>query len=705
MRFALPLVIALSMPVGVGISACGSSDWTPTSLRDPTSVGTAAALGSSGPGNPPAGTIPPSASTTPGAEFVRGVSVVLEPAGPSELVAFAVPFARGAVRSEGDLALTNEAGAPIANVRMRPLLFDFAPDGSRRGVRSMWIEVPHASFAQLPARVMLHFAHSGARRPQSAAAPPRPYAQSAHAVRVTVPTATYGVESRGASSYAAVPRAQTETVLFEGMEPNTIASFPPGYLAQTGIFGDLVPRAVVQTRSDLANIRFLSDAFVQFADGAMGATGYPLAPGALALETEAWLYDRCATYLLAYAHAGEARHLKHGLATCAKYARTIGREGEMRGIFTGKEGRDTKYSHARGLYAYYALTGDEAALEAGRAIADMWEQDPLFVVPYRNGATRGVDKLWTERLLAASIEGGVYGYLLTGEARYLASARGLVKTALRHITTDDAAELHAITKTSFPPQSCFVHNALQQAEGNADVPWCSSWMSELVLDPLLRYEEVTGDMGVEEIFVRLARSMRDAGTTYFKDNPVGDSFLAPSIPGGGSSGGESPRVLVPLYGYGIADAKRVPSGEWSDFEHCPDASAITALALRALKRTGHYADRPIPASPALRVDLSRFASEGESILALHRELSFCAAQTLEGARRERRDPRTASQDVLARAFAAGDAAAQARELSSNKIGWPVYATNPGRKLSWWFNTSIAQIAWLSEAKITPPPVR
>ena len=43
--------------------------------------------------------------------------------------------------------------------------------------------------------------------------------------------------------------------------------------------------------------------------------------------------------------------------------------GANRGIFTGKPDPDTKYSHIRGLFAYYALTGDERAADSiqGRA--------------------------------------------------------------------------------------------------------------------------------------------------------------------------------------------------------------------------------------------------------------------------------------------------------------------------------------------------
>lgn len=680
------------------LAGCPSRDWTPEALRAPlTSDGPPLRMGG------PALSRPNDLRPSTAADFARQVTVILEGAAPGPrtgAVTFALPLIRGAVKNVDDLRVS--ALGKRIDVLARPLLADYAPDGSSRGLRSVFIEIPAGALPSLPASVTVAFgapsaAAGGAR---TAFGPARPskltFANTSRPVEVKVSTATYGVESRG-SSFAAVPRSSSEKTVFASVEPKVMANLPPGYLAATGILGEVMTKAELATRPDLAGMVFLSDAFVRFADGAMGAAGYPLQPASVGLETEAWLYDRCATYLLAYAHGGDANHLRYGLRTCARYARDIDLEGERRGIYRGKKDRDLKYSHVRGIYAYYALTGDEAALDAGRAMADMWNDDPLFVQTYRAGTMRGPDKLWTERLLAASIEGGVYGFAMTGEARHLASARALVKVAVRHVTTVDRAELRTITKTSFPPQSCFVHNALQQAEGNENQPWCSSWMSELVIDPLLRFVEITGERDAEEILLRLARSMRDAGTTYFQKNPLDDSFLAPTRPF--TATGEDPRILVPLYGYGIDEkGTRRSEGEWSDFEHCPDATAITAAAMMVLRRRGGWDAPPVPASAELRVDLSRFKSEGASLLALHHELAFCAAQTLKNATREHRDPSRASADLLASA-ARLDGTAQEKALVEAKIGWPVYEVSPARKLSWWFNTSIGQLSWLASARV------
>ncbi len=674
------------------LMACPRADWTPPELRAPLAGVSAVAPVAPPPG--PAAPAMPVGPPAPARDDTKGVSLLLEFRGgaPSAAVAFALPVPKGALRTADGLSVW-VSGKRLLGVKTRPLVFEHSTSGERTGVRSVLVELPAGQ--TLPLRVDVRFGgDGGASSPSSYA-----FSKTARPASFVVKTARWTVAGAGAAARATPVQAKA-VPLFDAVLPPVVVTFPPGYVAATRILGDLLPRSDLAARG-LSGMAFLSEAFGRFADGAMAHTGYPIHEKGFELGTEAWLYDRCASYLLAYADGGEARHFEHALLSCANYARNVALAGERRGIFEGKKDRDTKYSHARGLYAYFALTGDEVAYEAVRAIADMWHDDPLFVVPYRNGTTRGVDKLWTERLLAASLEGQVYGFMLTGERRFLESARALVATALKHITTTDAAELRAITKTEFPPQSCFVHNALQQAEGNADEPWCSSWMAELVVDPLMRYREVTGDARVDEVFVRLARSMRDAGTMYFKDNPLGDAFLSPSRP---FVMDDEPRLLAPLYGYGITkEGRRKPSGEWSDFEHCPDATAVTAAALLALRRSGQYDKPPVPASAAYRVDLSRFATEGESILALHHELAFCAKETLARARRPGRDPDRVAPDVLAKAAAAGAGADAV--LDAQKIGWPVDGVVPMRKLSWWFNTSISELAWLAEAKVAVPELR
>jgi len=239
-----------------------------------------------------------------------------------------------------------------------------------------------------------------------------------------------------------------------------------------------VTAADVAVNADHAGLKFFSDDFAPFVRSATYEEAYALNPARPRSWTR-WPPTRAGS-MTAAPRCSRVRPrrrptmLRHALRACSYYSSKIGLEGTSRGFFSGKPTPDSKYSHLRGLFAYYALTGDERALAAGTAIADLWFNDLYFVGPYRAGHIRGVDKLWTERLLGTSLEGLYYGFRLTDNTAYLTAFKEVVTTAYRHITTTDQAELAAITKDPnsppFPAQNCFIHNALQAAEGNRSSP-------------------------------------------------------------------------------------------------------------------------------------------------------------------------------------------------------------------------------------------
>jgi hypothetical protein len=291
----------------------------------------------------------------------------------------------------------------------------------------------------------------------------------------------------------------------------------------------------------------------------------------------------------------------------------------------------------------------------------------------------------------------VYGFMLTGETKYWDAAKELFETGYKHISTKNQSELDAITKTHFPPQDCFIHNAEQASEGANNEPWCSAWMAEMLVDPLLQYQEIAQDNRVDDIFVRLARSLRDAGTVYQAKEEAKDTFLAPQICYDPAVNGDFARKLVPLYGFGTGtDQKRYHWPDGVESEHCADATAVTAAALRALKRQGKL-DAPGPAP---------FKTEGESILALHHELSHCADILFSEKKRPNRDPRGEfKQETLAEGFKGGDPKGQDKFFEDMHIGYTIYVQSPLRELSWWFNGSVLQFRMLEEAGVPFTSVR
>lgn len=593
-------------------------------------------------------------------------------------VSFGVPLAPGALASASTVQVL-ASGTPLP-AKVGELLKHYDASGKPTSVAAVRIQLPANAMPGNTLNVEVRF--SGGKADTSGLLP---YAQTSADAPATANTTVRSIASSGGLYQLTEGAVQTKT-LFVAREPNVVASFPDGYLANTGVLGKQVTAAQVE-KSGSAGTKFLSEQFSSNTLSSMYADNYAVAPESVTdfdKDYSAWLYDRCATYLTAFSHFGDVRFAQYGYKSCTYFASRIGLSGASTGIFTGKPDPDLKYSHARGLHAYYALTGDESALAAGKAIANMWLGDTLFVGPYRAGHVRGLDKLWTERLLAASLEGLLYGFQFTGDTQYLIAVEEMIATAYKHIT-GNAADLAQINPgANFPPQNCFIHSGLQQSEAEATDPWCSPWMSELLVDPLLQYQALTNNPQVDEIFIRLGRFLRDVGTSYFTKDPVDDTFLSPSVCDDPNAGTQR-RRLIPLYGAGLnASGKRVNKGEWSDFEHCADATALTAAALRALVRTGQYDKRPI----------GPFKNEGDSILQLHQELLSCAQRTFEEETRPMRIPAAWTSAQL-KAGASNPAAF----ILNNKIGFPSHMLDPARKISWWFNTSLQEFKLMDEAGI------
>lgn len=676
--------IATIAVVACALGACTSTDAPKDAASSTdTSTRTTAAVGA------------PSAPAAAGQGFdKRHVTVHLRRlADGPETISFGLPVAAGRITEPS--AVKVSVGGKAVDAHVRAILHTHDASAAT-GIRAVEIQFPASLLTSDEANVDIRFSggSSDSEDVASFADTSVEATETAHVADYTVVKAADGGKIKTSN--------ERDVELFTGREPAVAAEFPPGYLAATGILG---PQALPTdpAAAKLGGLTFIDDAITPFGLSAIWQQDYPVNAESLIVPDktenyEAWLYDRCATYLLFYAHTNDPRFLREAYRACSYYAAGITLDGDDRGIWSGKDERDTKYSHLRGLYAYYALTGDETALAAGTAIADLWSSDPDFVTPYAAGRIRNVDALWTERLLGVSLEGLVFGYQLTGQTKYLDVAEKLFDTAYRHLT-GDADDLAAINpdSTAFPPQNCFIHNAAQAAEGNEDEPWCSPWMIELLLPGVLEYQAITDDDRVDEMLVRLTRFLRDTGTAYEHGDIINESsFLKPPVPYDPHEELDSARILVPVYGAGVnADGKLVHNGEYDDFLHCLDASAMVAAGIRALKHQGRFDDNAV----------GPFKSEGESFLALENELLFCAQYTFADQTRLNRDPRKWTADDLADGISD-----PAKFVTDNKIGYVSYNNEPERRISWWFNSGLFDFALLADAgvdlaKVTPGAVQ
>jgi hypothetical protein len=208
-------------------------------------------------------------------------------------------------------------------------------------------------------------------------------------------------------------------------------------------------------------------------------------------------------------------------------------------------------------------------------------------------------------------------------------------------------------------------------------------MSELLIDPLLRLQDQTGDRRIDEIFIRLARFLRDVGSSYYTNEVLDDHFLQPKVCD--RQNDENRRRLVPLYGAGLdANGHRLREAQDADARHCADATALTAAALRALRRSGGFDQHPV----------GPFASEGASFVQMHQEFAACAQRTFIEMTRQNRDPGRFVLDDVAAALAD-----PLKYVRDHKLGWPSHNVSPQRMLSWWFNTSLEQFSLLREAGV------
>ncbi|HRK01073.1 MAG TPA: right-handed parallel beta-helix repeat-containing protein, partial [Oligoflexia bacterium] len=680
----------------------------------------------------PAPTATPAPSATPAPTPVSSVGetivrinlqkLVTSP----NLVSFGLPIAQGVLNNAQNVRVYPAgSNSQIIDVNTKALLYYFNSQGAPIGIQSVLIQFPTSMMPgnSMEIDVVLNRT-TGTVPGLGTVSYENAKFSSPQLVGVTTRTAQF---SNGV--YSMVENDTQQRQLFIGQEPQVLATYPDGYLANTGVLGELMSRNQVLAKAELQGLRFLSDNFEPFSISASYSDSYlynaylgggstppgvvdPLGP--TDAEVEGWLYDRCATFLIGYGHYSNTGLFRHALRACSNYASriTTALDGSSPagyfGMFTGKRYPDAKYSHIRGVFIYYALTGDERAMQAAQDMAAMWYNDSL-TTNYAAGRILPGDALWTERLLGASLEGMIYGFLMTNNQNYLNRAKDIVNSAYTHVSTQNQTELNALSGGNFPPQNCFIHSQAKHGEGGTNSnPWCSGWMIELVLDPLLLFQNITGDSRVDEIFVRYGRFMREVGAIYTvhdQDDGYERPQLNTTLTNAGTTcydpaQGFLARKYMPAYGAGLSYGSggalvRTVFSEGYDYEHCTDATALMSAAIRALVRRGEF-NNPYNVGP--------FQTEGQTFVAMLHEFANCADLTFQNATRLRRNPNNSHWSVNNGANLA-PAVGNPGWFNTNRIGYQQYSSNPQRKFSWWFNSSMNDFKLIGDTGINLDTVR
>ncbi len=213
-----------------------------------------------------------------------------------------------------------------------------------------------------------------------------------------------------------------------------------------------------------------------------------------------WLFDRSSTYYTQYVRTGERRFLDAAYH-CANVVRMhTDMASPDAGTFTLK-GPDVKYVYPRAMHIHYLLTGDDRALDAGKAMArfcltrwdpryrpDQYIQPPLGVDPEKDR------KFWSTRHEAYGLLGVLHGWEMTGEEVYW---RRIVEYL------DALAAHQAQPPDGRPPDGSWRQNwALYDPNETLLPGGASPWMTAILLSALFHAWRVTGDERIPGMVTR-----------------------------------------------------------------------------------------------------------------------------------------------------------------------------------------------------------
>jgi hypothetical protein len=213
-----------------------------------------------------------------------------------------------------------------------------------------------------------------------------------------------------------------------------------------------------------------------------------------------WLFDRTSTYYTQYVRTGERRYLD-AASHCAAFVRLhTDTTSPDAGTFVPK-GPDVKYVYPRAMHVHYLLTGDERALEVGKAMArfclqrwDPWYRPDRYVQPPLGVDPEKDRKFWSTRHEAYGLLGVLHGWEMTGDEVYW---RRIVEYL-------DALSAHqAGPPDGRPADGSWRQNwALYDPNETLLAGGASPWMTAILLSALFHAWRVTGDARVPGMITR-----------------------------------------------------------------------------------------------------------------------------------------------------------------------------------------------------------
>jgi hypothetical protein len=303
-------------------------------------------------------------------------------------------------------------------------------------------------------------------------------------------------------------------------EPDVLPVLPAAYLALGMLDAQTVPTnsGVAETRDDPAVTDAMTFGGYTEYDSAEKNFFYTIVnqngttPIDYKTQAEPWLYDRAAGMYELYFRSGFATALRQAVQNADFYADHI----DANGFFTLKPG-DPKYSYNESLAYTYWLLGDNRMLAPVSTVVSAFDGTVTRWSPTLS--------FWTERNSGDKLLATEIAYEVTGNAAFKNSVQTIVGDFIWH-QNGAGGQLPGNRVDGGLYHTGEQHDITEASSGGVLI--ASSWMSALIVDPMVRVFGVWQDNAqIPDFIVRMgnfekAASKADAdgqfgGTTRYPD--------------------------------------------------------------------------------------------------------------------------------------------------------------------------------------------
>jgi glucose/arabinose dehydrogenase len=417
-------------------------------------------------------------------------------AGTQEVVTFGMPFTRGSV-TQAQLSqirvLKNGVEIPAFVEQLTPWRSIDNPSIDGQSVRVARIQIGYTFTSLAPETITIQW--GGPTRTQN-----RPNFQDPRLEWHTVTSGTF------------VAADNVE-------EPDVLPLLPKEYLSKGMLDARTQPtaNAVAETRDDPAVMDGMTFNGYDEYDYAQKNFFYTIInqnPGITIdykTQAEPWLYDRASAMYELYLRSGFGISLREAVRAADFYVDHLNTSG----FFTLKAG-DAKYAYNESLAYTYWLLGDNKMLapistvvSAHSGTASRWNPNLSF---------------WTERNVGYKLLANDIAYEVTGNTTFKTNVQTIVNDLIYHQNGANG-QLPANRVDGGLYHFGWQHDASEVDDPNVII--ASSWMSALVVDPMVRAYGLTESSQIADFLIRMgnfekAASKTDAngqfeGTTRYPD--------------------------------------------------------------------------------------------------------------------------------------------------------------------------------------------